>query len=90
MTVLADWQIQELAQEVQMIEPFVDHVVSEEDGRRLLSYGLSSYGYDIRLSAKYRPVTVIQKLLTLTSLNLLNCRRMNVVNTSCFLLTAIA
>ena len=52
MTVLADWQIQELAQEVQMIEPFVDHVVSEEDGRRLLSYGLSSYGYDIRLSAK--------------------------------------
>ena len=28
MTVLADWQIQELAQEVQMIEPFVDHVVT--------------------------------------------------------------
>jgi dCTP deaminase len=50
MTVLADWQIKALAQEADMIVPFVDHIVSEEDGRRLLSYGLSSYGYDIRLS----------------------------------------
>jgi dCTP deaminase len=50
MTVLADWQIQELAEEKEMIVPFVNRVVSEENGRRLLSYGLSSYGYDIRLS----------------------------------------
>jgi len=50
MTVLADWQIKALAEEKGMISPFVDYVVSEEDGRRLLSYGLSSYGYDIRLS----------------------------------------
>lgn len=48
--VLADWQIRKLAQTEDMISPFVDQVVSEEDGRRLLSYGLSSYGYDIRLS----------------------------------------
>jgi dCTP deaminase len=33
-----------------MIVPFQDHLVSKEDGRRILSYGLSSYGYDIRLS----------------------------------------
>lgn len=50
MTVLADWQIKALAEEKGMISPFVDYVVSEENGRRLLSYGLSSYGYDIRLS----------------------------------------
>jgi len=50
MTVLADWQIKALAEEKGMISPFIDYVVSEEDGRRLLSYGLSSYGYDIRLS----------------------------------------
>lgn len=50
MAVLADWQIKALAEEKGMISPFVDYVVSEEDGRRLLSYGLSSYGYDIRLS----------------------------------------
>ena len=35
-----------------MIKPFQDHLISEENGRRLLSYGLSSYGYDIRLSPK--------------------------------------
>jgi len=50
MSVLADWEIKKRVEEEQMIEPFVDHLISKEDGRRLLSYGLSSYGYDIRLS----------------------------------------
>jgi dCTP deaminase len=52
MSVLADWEIRELALKEGMISPFVDHLVSKEDGRKLLSYGLSSYGYDIRLSPK--------------------------------------
>ncbi len=50
MSVLADWEIKERAEKEQMIEPFVDCLISKENGRRLLSYGLSSYGYDIRLS----------------------------------------
>jgi dCTP deaminase len=50
MSILADWEIKHLAEKRQMIEPFVDHLVSKEEGRKLLSYGLSSYGYDIRLS----------------------------------------
>ena len=50
MSVLADWEIKELAEEGSMIKPFVYRLVSKEDGRKLLSYGLSSYGYDIRLS----------------------------------------
>jgi dCTP deaminase len=50
MSVLADWEIRERAEKEQMIEPFVDRLINKEDGRRLLSYGLSSYGYDIRLS----------------------------------------
>ncbi len=50
MSVLADWEIKERAEKEQMIEPFVDRLISKEDGRRLLSYGLSSYGYVIRLS----------------------------------------
>ena len=52
MSVLADWEIKERAEKEQMIEPFVDRLISKEDGRRLLSYGLSSYGYDIRLSPR--------------------------------------
>jgi dCTP deaminase len=50
MSILCDWEIRDLAQQEDMIAPFKDRLVSEEDGRRILSYGLSSYGYDIRLS----------------------------------------
>jgi dCTP deaminase len=35
-----------------MISPFEDRLRSERDGKKILSYGLSSYGYDIRLSPK--------------------------------------
>lgn len=52
MSILSDREIKELALEKGMIQPFHDRLVSEKDGRRLLSYGLSSYGYDIRLSPK--------------------------------------
>lgn len=50
MTVLCDKEIKHLAEAEGMISPFVDHLVSTKDGKKLLSYGLSSYGYDIRLS----------------------------------------
>lgn len=52
MSILSDREIKELATEKGMIQPFHDRLISEKDGRRLLSYGLSSYGYDIRLSPK--------------------------------------
>jgi dCTP deaminase len=50
---LSDCQISSLANECQMIEPFVNKTVSEENGRKVLSYGLGSYGYDIRLDDKH-------------------------------------
>lgn len=50
MSVLADWEIRELVEKEGMIEPFVDRLVNQKDGKKILSYGLSSYGYDIRLS----------------------------------------
>jgi len=50
MSVLADWEIKKLAEEEEMISPFVDRLVSKEDGKKVLSYGLGSHGYDIRLS----------------------------------------
>lgn len=52
MGILCDAEIKQLAQEQEMIAPFQDHLVTSEDGRKVLSYGLSSYGYDIRLSPK--------------------------------------
>lgn len=33
-----------------MISPFVDHLVCKDNERPVISYGLSSFGYDIRLS----------------------------------------
>lgn len=35
-----------------MIEPFVPFLVRNEEKKRIISYGLSSFGYDIRLSSK--------------------------------------
>ncbi len=35
-----------------MISPFESRLVSQLEGHRVLSYGLSSYGYDIRLSPR--------------------------------------
>jgi len=52
MSILSDKEIKHLAIEHGMIQPFQDRLISEENGRKLLSYGLSSYGYDIRLSPK--------------------------------------
>jgi len=52
MSVLADWEIKELAEKEEMISPFEDRLRSDRDGKKILSYGLSSYGYDIRLSPK--------------------------------------
>lgn len=36
-----------------MIEPFVANSVKEKDGKRLISYGLSSFGYDMRVSNEF-------------------------------------
>ena len=33
-----------------MIDPFLPHLVRQEEDRKVISYGLSSFGYDIRLS----------------------------------------
>lgn len=48
---LADWQILELASGG-MIKPF-----AESSPRGVISYGLSSYGYDARLGRKFRIAT---------------------------------
>lgn len=50
----ASQQIIETPNGKPMIEGFVDHLVREENGRKVVSYGLSSYGYDIRLAPEFR------------------------------------
>jgi len=42
-----------------MIEPFEPEQVSSVDGKRVVSYGTSSYGYDIRCSNEFKIFTYI-------------------------------
>ncbi len=48
-----DHWIRKMAREHRMIEPFVDHQVR----RGVISYGLSSYGYDIRVADEFKIFT---------------------------------
>ena len=49
-----------MAKEHGMIEPFVDGQVKKlDDGSRVVSYGLSSYGYDLRVSDEFKVFTNI-------------------------------
>lgn len=52
--ILSDKEINSYALNQGMISPFVDHQVKEKNGRRVVSYGLSSYGYDIRLGREFK------------------------------------
>lgn len=58
MSIKEDAWIRQMAQQKKMIEPFVDgQVKSSQEGARLVSYGLSSYGYDIRVSEEFKVFT---------------------------------
>ncbi len=49
-----------MAEKHGMIEPFVPQQVSQNDGNRVISYGTSSYGYDIRCSNEFKIFTNIR------------------------------
>jgi len=46
-----------MSQEKGMIEPFVEKQVRDAEGHKLISYGLSSYGYDLRVSDEFKVFT---------------------------------
>lgn len=54
MSILTDRQIKERVARDKMIEPFTDHLVRDWESRRILSFGLSSSGYDARLAREGR------------------------------------
>jgi dCTP deaminase len=46
-----------------MIEPFESGQVREVDGRRIVSYGTSSYGYDVRCAPEFKIFTNINSTI---------------------------
>lgn len=57
MSICPDSWIRKKAVECGMIEPFVDRQIRTAEGRSIISYGLSSFGYDIRVSRHFRVFT---------------------------------
>ncbi len=57
MSLQSDRWIRKMALEHKMIEPFMDGQVRELNGKKLVSYGLSSYGYDLRVAEEFKVFT---------------------------------
>jgi dCTP deaminase len=59
MSIKSDRWIRRMARERGMIEPFVDSQLRQVDGqgRRAISFGLSSYGYDMRVAPEFKIFT---------------------------------
>lgn len=63
MSIKSDRWIREMAQTSGMIEPFEPGQVREVDGKSIVSYGTSSYGYDVRCSREFKVFTNIDSAI---------------------------
>jgi dCTP deaminase len=64
MAILSDKSIISKVKKGQMIEPFTESMVREDDsGNRIISYGLSSYGYDARVADEFKIFTNIDSAI---------------------------
>jgi dCTP deaminase len=62
-SIKSDKWIRKMAQEHAMIEPYEAGQVREANGQRIVSYGTSSYGYDIRCSNEFKLFTNINSTI---------------------------
>jgi len=56
MALLSDELIKEIAQKG-MIKPFENKQIKQAENKKLVSYGLSSYGYDLRVADEFKVFT---------------------------------
>ncbi|MBM4211122.1 MAG: dCTP deaminase [Gammaproteobacteria bacterium] len=57
MALKEDRWIRKMALEHDMISPFVDRQISKFSEKKIISYGLSSYGYDVRCTDEFKIFT---------------------------------
>src|SRR3954447_9049295 len=63
MTIKSDKGIRRMAQETGMIEPFEPGQARTANGHKIVSYGTSSYGYDIRCADEFNIFTNINSTI---------------------------
>ena len=63
MSIKSDNWIRRMAREHAMIEPFEPGQVREVNGHRIVSYGTSSYGYDVRCADEFKIFTNINSTI---------------------------
>lgn len=62
MSILPDWRIRELAL-AGMIDPFEDRLVRTAENQQVISYGLSSFGYDLRCADEWKIFTNVNSAI---------------------------
>src|SRR5471032_2905882 len=63
MSIKSDRWIRRMAAEHGMIEPFSAEQVRVSDGHKIVSYGTSSYGYDVRCAEEFKIFTNINSTI---------------------------
>ena len=63
MTIKSDKWIKEMAANHGMIEPFAESQIRHSDGNDLISYGTSSFGYDVRCATEFKVFTNINSAI---------------------------
>lgn len=63
MTLRSDRWIRHMAINHKMIEPFADRQIREGKGEKLVSFGLSSYGYDLRVAEEFKVFTNVHNTI---------------------------
>ena len=64
MSIKSDKWITKMSLEKKMIEPFSENQMRiDENGQKLISYGVSSYGYDVRCSNEFKVFTNIHSAI---------------------------
>ncbi|MCC8399357.1 MAG: dCTP deaminase [Rickettsia endosymbiont of Culicoides impunctatus] len=63
MTIMSDNWIRKMSVEHNMIAPFTDTQIKLNNSEKIISYGLSSYGYDARVSKEFKIFTNINSAI---------------------------
>ena len=82
MTIKSDKWIKRMVSEKGMIDPFEPRQVRKNGEKRLISYGTSSYGYDVRCSNEFKIFTNINSA-TVDPIHFDETSFVNLVNDEC-------